>query len=604
LVSDREAGEIGRAYLLLRRIEHGVQWSSGIQTHLLPRASPELDSLARVLGHPGGVELERELDRARERVRELFSSLAPAAPRPPPRHRALLALLSASDPSAIARAEQELGSAEAGEHLLALARRPDGVFGGVTAERHPELADAVIDAIEKSPDPEQAARYLRSFLGRFSTPAPYVSALAADPTALHRMVSVLGASAFVGDAVVSRPDLADVILFGGGLAPEPRSVVALEVAEIERGSPSSDAHDARDRLVHGLRRAKRRVMVEVAVADLAGTIGTRDATRTLSALADEVLDRATRFVLGGEPRGLAVVAMGKLGGREIGYASDLDVLFVYDPARAPADVDPAEYFVRRAQHIVRAISEPHPAGPGYELDTRLRPSGSHGMLVTSLGAFARYHGVPLSGAAEELPSVLSSGAPWERQALIRARPCAGDPELGRAVLEVAERAAYEGGPPPVHELARLRARMETELARERPGHFDLKTGRGGLLDIEFSVQWLQMRHGRDRRVRTPDTSQALEVLSTLGYLSRRDHDAFREGYTFLRRLEQRIHVLGGAGSTTIDVRRPGLVQLARRMGMHERAAGDAVDSLLARHHEVTEAVRASYEHVLGLSVQS
>jgi glutamate-ammonia-ligase adenylyltransferase len=184
--------------------------------------------------------------------------------------------------------------------------------------------------------------------------------------------------------------------------------------------------------------------------------------------------------------------------------------------------------------------------------------------------------------------------------LIRARPCAGDAELGSAVLAVAERAAYEAGPPPARELSRLRSRMETELARERPGHFDLKTGRGGLLDIEFATQWLQMRHGRDRRVRTPDTWQALEVLRTLGYLARRDHDAFREGYSFLRRLEQRIHVLGGIGASTIDVRRPGLTQLARRMGMYEQTGGDAVDALLARYREVTEAVRVSYERVLGL----
>ncbi len=139
-----------------------------------------------------------------------------------------------------------------------------------------------------------------------------------------------------------------------------------------------------------------------------------------------------------------------------------------------------------------------------------------------------------------------------------------------------------------------------ELAHERPGHFDIKLGRGGLSDIEFATQWLQMRYGRDRRVRTPDTWQALEVLSTLGYLARREHEAFREGYTFLRRLEQRIHVLGGQSSTTIDVRRPGLTQLARRMGMHEQFGVGAVDALLARHHEVSEAVRASYLRVLGV----
>lgn len=603
LVTDREARSIAEAYLLLRRVEHRVQWTTGIQTHSLPLAGDELGRLARTLGHARASELTVELERARGVVREQFHALAPEAPRPPPRHHQLLALLEAGDPGVGPRAERELGSAEVGEHLVALARRPSDLLGAITRERHPELGDAVLDAVAASPDPEQAARYLRSLFGRFLSPSPYVTALGDDFRALHRLVTVLGASAFVGDAVVGRPDLADVILFGGGLAPDPRAVVATELAEIERGvAPGGDEYEARDRLVRGLRRAKRQVMVEVAVADLAGTIGTRDATRILSELADEVLDRTLRFVLGGQARGLAVIAVGKLGGREIGYGSDLDVLFIYDPAAAPEDADAGEYFVRRAQRVLSAISEPHPAGPGYELDTRLRPSGSHGLLVTSLEAFARYHGVELpdgATAAAGRPSVLSSGAAWERQALIRARPCAGDMELGHAVQAVAEQAAYEGGEPPAAEMHRLRLRMEKELARERPGHFDLKTGRGGLLDIEFATQWLQMRYGKDRRVRTPDTWQALESLSALGYLARADYEAFREGYTFLRRLEQRIHVLRGAGSTTIDVQRPGSWQLARRMGMLEHGREGAVQALLARYRDVTDAVRATYERVLG-----
>jgi [glutamine synthetase] adenylyltransferase / [glutamine synthetase]-adenylyl-L-tyrosine phosphorylase len=602
LVTDREAREIAEAYLLLRRVEHHVQWSTGIQTHLLPASAPELERLARSLGHAGAGELTGELARARAVVRELFAALAPSAPRPAPRHHSLLTAIDARDPGVPAQAEQELGSAELGEHLLALARRPDGLLGALTRERHPELADAVIDAIAASPDPEQSARYLRAFFGRFFSPAPYVAALSDEPPVLHRLVTVLGASAFVGDAVVSRPDLADVILFGGGAAPEPRRVVETELAEIARGAAlDPDPHEARDRLVHGLRRAKRRIMVEVAVADLAGTIGTRDATRILSELADEVLDRATRFELGGEARGLSVIAVGKLGGREIGYGSDLDILFVYEPSAAPPDSDPTEYFVRRAQRVIRLISEPHPAGPGYELDTRLRPSGSHGMLVASIESFARYHGVSSEASTPaEGPSVLSSGAAWERQALIRARPVAGDRALGAAVLAIAERAAYERGAPPVAELHRLRMRMERELARERPGLFDLKTGRGGLLDIEFCTQWMQMQHGTDARVRTPDTGQALEALSAAGYLARPDYEALREGYTFLRRLEQRIHVLRGVGSTTIDVRRPGLAQLARRMGMHEQAPAGAVEALLSRHRDVSEAVRATYLRVLGV----
>jgi glutamate-ammonia-ligase adenylyltransferase len=251
--------------------------------------------------------------------------------------------------------------------------------------------------------------------------------------------------------------------------------------------------------------------------------------------------------------------------------------------------------------VIRLISEPNVAGPGYELDTRLRPSGSHGMLVTSLAAFARYHAVALPGAETEpvSSSVGSSGAAWERQALLRARFAAGDPALGAQALEVAQRAAYGGGAAPASEVQRSRERMERELGRERPHRLDLKTGRGGLLDVEFAVQFLQMQNGADPAVRSPDTSTALEALAARGYLSPEDYDAFRDGYAFLRRLEQRIHVLYGTGSSVIATRAPGLPALARRMGYRSEPGATAESALLAHYHDVTENVRAAYLRVFG-----
>src|SRR5262249_5858963 len=161
-----------------------------------------------------------------------------------------------------------------------------------------------------------------------------------------------------------------------------------------------------------------------------------------------------------------------------------------------------------------------------------------------------------------LPSVLSSGAAWERQALLRARQCAGDAELGARVIEVAHVAAYDAGPPPVEELHRLRLRMQHELGRERSGRWDLKLGRGGLLDIEFATQWLQMSHGKNPRVRTTDTVAALDALFAEDYLDRSVYETFRQAYSFLRRLEQRIHVLHGTGATVLEADAPGLEQLA------------------------------------------
>jgi [glutamine synthetase] adenylyltransferase / [glutamine synthetase]-adenylyl-L-tyrosine phosphorylase len=606
MVSDREARTLSEAYAFLRRLEHRVQWISGVQTHLMPRETDDLARLARSLGHADERPLLAELERMRERVSTLFATVLPAGRKRKlsPRFSNLLAALSDND-AAAREAEGLFEGGDVSQHLVALARRPDGPLGELTRERRPGFAEALLDAIAECPDPELSARNLRGFFGRFSDPSAYVAALSEDPYALSRLVTVLGSSSFVGDALIARPDLSDVILFGGGAVSDPRAAVLLEL-ETHRDAlpPAAESEEAQEAFVTALRIAKRRVMVEVAVADLGGSIGTREATRLLSDLADATIEQATDRVLGGNARGLAVLALGKLGGRDLGYGSDLDVIFVFDPTAAPNRDEAMSYFSRAAQRIIRYISEPGLAGPGYELDTRLRPSGSKGMLVTSLGAFARYHGIVTPEAEAAGPSPTSSGAAWERQTLLRARFCAGDGELGARVLSVARAAAYEGGAPPVEELHRLRLRMERELGRERPGRYDLKTGRGGLLDIEFCVQWLQMRHGADTRVHTTDTAEALEALFSAGYLEHLGFDQLREGYRFLRRLEQRIHVLTGQSASVIDTEARGLSELARRMGLSDEPGHPAAELLVTQYRLVVDSVREAYLSALELEQPS
>jgi glutamate-ammonia-ligase adenylyltransferase len=539
-------------------------------------------------------------------VSERFSSLLREAPRAPERHTVLLSQLEERSPELVAAVEEQFGDADVTEHLARLAHRPDSLLGGLTRERYPELADRVLEALRTSPDPEQAARYLRSFFGRFLSPDAYVSAFAEEPRAVTRLVTALGASAFVGDAIAARPDLVDVVLFADGVVTveDARRAIEQDLEALETEPPGEvEPHERREEFIGALRRAQRRITVQVAVADLGGEIDTRQATRVLSALADGVLAAAVGHEMGGTPRGLAVIAIGKLGGGDIGYGSDLDVLFIYDPAATPDGQHAPDHFSRLAQRIIRLISEPHSAGPGYELDTRLRPSGSQGLLVTSLSSFARYHRVPLENAPlDEAPlTVLSSGAAWERQALLRARVCAGDLELGARALRVAHAAAYERGAPPAREVHHLRMRMERELARERPGRWDLKTGRGGLLDVEFATQWLQMRHGRDPLVRTTDTVGALHALRDAGYLSRGAFDVLRDAYVFLRRLEQRIRIVHGSGSTVLDASAAGLVKLARRMGIPRGPTLSEAEALLEEYAQTTEQVRATYLAVLGVS---
>jgi glutamate-ammonia-ligase adenylyltransferase len=601
-VSDREARDVARAYVLLRRAEHAVQWGTGIQTHLLPTDERDSERLARVLGYSDHASFITELSGLRARVSEIFGSLTPAAPRERGRYGALAGpLASESLTEALERAARSLfDDSEVPDHLSALGRRPDGLLGAATLEQRPELADRVLGGLLECPDPEQAARYLRSVFARLSAPRAYVDALAEDPRALARLLTVLGSSGFVGEAIVTRPELLDIVLFGQGSVSDVRAAVTHQLEDLGRLLEGLDAHERDEAFVGALRQVKSRVLVEVAIADLAGSIGTRQATRTLSALADEILSAVVTYLLG-DARGLCVIAVGKLGGREIGYASDLDLLFLYEPSAAPNPDEAAAYFSRYAQRIIRVLSEPHAGGPGYVLDTRLRPSGSHGLLVASARSFASYHGMLETEGGPQRPTGLGAGAEWERQALIRARFCAGDAHLGARVMSIATLAAYEGAPPAAATMHRLRLRMERELGREKPSRRELKVGRGGLLDIEFLAQWLQMRHGSDERVRTPDTSEALEALTARGYLARADYELLRDSYRFLRRLEQRIHVHRGDGTNWVDSQAPGLSGLARKMGFQKAAGLSAGAQLFERYVTVTEDVRACYLRLLELN---
>jgi glutamate-ammonia-ligase adenylyltransferase len=516
--------------------------------------------------------------------------------------------LDEADPQAldqaIARAFGSAYTAELASAIRQLARRPDDLLGSMSRERFPELCRTFFDSLIDAADPEQAARYMRSWLSRLGSPGVYVRPLGEDVRALRRLVAAFGASAFIGNAIANRPELGESVVFARRIpnAALAKLEVDEEVAEVDLAAAAKDDPDA---FLGALRRAKARITVEVALADLAGDIGTRETTVTLSALADATLEQATRFALGAtqKVKGLAVIAVGKLGGNEIGYGSDLDVLFVFDPGAAPAAATPYEYFARRAQRVIALLSTAHPEGVGYELDTRLRPSGAHGLLVTSLEAFARYHEIDLPGRPQgdaDVPSAQQSGAAWERQALVRARFAAGDAELGRAVMHIAHVAAYERGAPEKAELHRLRLRMERELGRERPGRYDLKVGRGGLSDIEFAVQYLQMLHGKDPRVRTPETPVAIARLAELGILRSDVAETFTQGYRFLRRLEQRIRIVHGSSSSLLEENAEGLLPLARRMGMRDTPRATATEELVARYRDVTTAVRAGYLEVIDV----
>lgn len=286
-----------------------------------------------------------------------------------------------------------------------------------------------------------------------------------------------------------------------------------------------------------LRRFTRDQQKRIRDRDLSGRLGLEGLFLELSLLAEAVLTESERIARDElETRGeapaapfghrFAVVAMGKFGGRELTYHSDLDVIFFYDPPEGQ------EFATRLAIRTISALSLLTRSGWAYRIDAALRPSGNSGTLVSSLASFRDYH--------REI------GRTWERQALIKARVTGNPSPFTIRLEETLNDIAYQeyDAAKVAEEIDHLRGRMEREIAKERPGRYDLKTGYGGLVDIEFAVQYLQLVHGRNRpSLRKPNTLSALAALTDEKILDPGLAQALRKAYLFYRELETRLRLV-------------------------------------------------------------
>jgi glutamate-ammonia-ligase adenylyltransferase len=283
----------------------------------------------------------------------------------------------------------------------------------------------------------------------------------------------------------------------------------------------------------------------------------------------------------------AVLGLGKLGGREISYHSDLDLVVVYEADGTTAGPDPTthfHFFTDLAQRAVRALSQPGPLGRLYAVDMRLRPTGKSASLVVPLAEFRRY----FAGGGAQL---------WERQALTRARVVRGEPAFADAVA-AAVRDAVLGlgwGPHLVDEVRSMRERLEATA-----GPRSLKRGRGGLVDVEFVVQVLQLKYGRRHPgLLAPNVWDALDAAAAAGLLPPAEAVALRDGYSFLRTVEARLRVVTDRPLTEVPEAAADREKLARRLGFDPPAADRFAEELARVTGEVRRLFRAVTDRERG-----
>ncbi len=602
LLTERERNDLEAAWALLRRVEHRIHMRAAYQTHQVPKDLTERQGFALSLGFADREAFDAALAAARDEVAGLFDSLTEGAPEAEGAFVALAERVGAATSAEDLRGEVErlFPSADPDEiaaHLIRLARRPESPLGPLAQKERPTLGPMLLSEVADCAAPPQALRFVADLFGRLGPASGLSRVLEADPRLTRRLVGLFGASSNLSETLVRRPELVHELLLRRG-PPD-----ASEIAAAHGAPPLRWLADLPDReaFIGALRGARASLELAIGMVTIAGELEQRDAEGLLSATAEEQIAAAMRYATDVEHRrhgvpveeghGLVVVGLGKLGGRELGFGGDLDLIFVYagtgDTVRADGKegISVGELYTRIAQRTLRLLEEPSAHGRGYEIDSRLRPSGAQGMLVVSLDAFDRYQ--------------RERAAVWERQALIRARPIAGDATVAERVQELRVQHAFSRGTPDPVEVSAMRKRMEVELAAERTGRYHPKLGYGGLVDVEFTVQWLQMRHGDDPTVRLPNTHAALAALRDGGYLQPEDAAVLEEARAFLRGIAQALALLDDHAEGVIFEGGRHADLIARRLRIRDRDGARADEVLFRtwRHH--AEGAREVFERVIA-----
>lgn len=530
------------AYVFLRRLENRVQMLRDAQTHDIPDDALSRERLALGLDYASWDELAVELARHRSAVSAEFAAvLVPEAGGTATAPVADVALWAAArDESLTAAAMEASGFVPGADVAAEMVRLPQAAavrsMSARSAERLERLMPQLIDAARGSVSPTASLLRMLRLVQAVARRSSYLALLDEQPNARRRVASVFADSAFLAERVIAQPLLLDDVLDPRiDKLPLKRADIA---AEIARALGALDERDA-ERELERINEFRSSIAFRLGLAFNDGRADATATARRLGGLAEAVvaaiLALATRELtaqhgrLPGEGSGFAVLGYGSLGGEELGFASDLDLVFVYDGRRAnamsdgPRSVDGTRWYQRLAQRVMHWLSVPTHAGKLYDVDTRLRPDGSKGLLVASVDAFEAYQ--------------RDRAWTWEHQALLRARPVAGDPKLGDMLMAI--RRDILGTPRDVarvyDEVGTMRARWRAERDRSDAARIDLKQGPGALIDIEFVLQGMVLAHAATHPsiLDTPASSTLIDVLRDVGLLTEAQADTLHVAHADL-----------------------------------------------------------------------
>ncbi len=538
-IIDQEIFEsLTSCYLFLRKVEHSIQLVDERQTHRIPSSSEDIEILAKRCGLSNETEFEElylqntktvsniyehlffEPSRQTEEVGKEFWELAD-----------FLTSGNVDEEQAVENL-RSLGFKNPESAIDIFSKLLDPRLGGLTQSGKlttKKVIPAFLAEILKSFDPDSALVNLERFISGIGWRSSIYSVLLENPDIIKLLAKLFSTSGYLSNFLIRHPEYLDVITLR-----DVRTEFGSKEEMLENLEQSmSDAKDYEDQL-DTIRKFKHVETLKICLRDLNGEVDPFYVGKYLAMIAETVLEVGLELALDlvadnkkrkSKKMRMLVLGMGKLGGQEMSYNSDLDVIFIYDG-------NDHEFYSKLGQKVISVLSVPTGEGFAYKIDMGLRPSGTSGALVTSFESFKEYH--------EESAQI------WERQALIRAIPSAGDKQLAKKVMKAVQQFVY-GEPYPedfYREIYRLRSRMEKELAKETTIKRNIKTGKGGTVDIEFLVQMLQLKYGSEYKdLRVQNTVDALDALNTNGLIENKEYKILKEGLYFLKMMENILRLL-------------------------------------------------------------
>jgi glutamate-ammonia-ligase adenylyltransferase len=594
-IDDRARADLDAAYRFLRMVEHRLQMVADEQTHTLPQQHDDLDRFARFAGYAGRDAFAQALLAHLKAVEGHYASLFEHAPLYAAERRGLVFPPDADAKETLA-ALAEMGFRHPLEVSATvrqwLSGQPRGLRGETARAHFKELAPLLIDHIAKAENPDAALLVFDRFLGNLHGGARLFSLLRQNPDLVALVASVLGTAPRLADTLAQHPEVLDPLIdpaFFDAL-PGPDKLAASLARSLEQAASHEDFLD-RVRLFG----QEQNFLIGARI--LSGTVSAQQAGEAFAALADTIVGALHRNVAetfrashGAMPGGDTVVlAMGKLGGREMTANSDLDLIMVYDFDAARPDSDGprplhgAQYFARLTQRLVNALTTPTNYGRLYDVDMRLRPSGRSGPVATSIAAFENYQH--------------NEAWTWEHMALTRARVVSSSSPVLAARVEAVIRevlCAPRDSQTVVADVVEMRRALAAE--KGDAARWDLKYAAGGLVDLEFIAQYLQLVHA----AAMPDildtaTATVLEKATRLGLLAAEDAEVLRPAAQLYQDLGEILRLCVAAPFDPKSAG-PGLATLLAR-------AADVPDfATLEAHLADTQArVRKSFVRILGVA---